>query len=340
MKVYLFSKVPLGFFEKTHFCGKKIANVVYEETYESDMKTHCEKFNDKCKTILNFLKLDGKSLFNTNLQILREDSLKFAINVFAQNFDSLIDKVIYPVYEKRFLIRHQFLQTKSNARNSSLYELHERNTKQTKAETTIFIDGLVKTIRRLFNIFYVLNCESSTDNPYFMHKWEKDIGTSLANLNFLLDTDYENNWYRFKKESTIRPQSQTQMTYAGVATENLQKQLRATFSNLFLTSRISVTDIIGLLGYANNFEIENLDFSKCTKRYGRMKKECILKSAMKINHKLHPIHGFDPFHPEKNVCDLDLLLQSWIHNDKGLTFMKSKYHKKFTKRYQITADIA
>lgn len=303
------------------------------------MKTHCEKLNGKCKTILNFLKLDGKSLLNTNLQILREDSLKLAINVFAHNFDSLIDKVIYPVYENRFLIRHQFLNTKLNAQNTSIHELNERNTKQTKAETTTFIDGLVRTIRRLFNIFYVLNCESSADNPYFMHNWEEDIGTSLANFNFLLDTDYENNWYRFKKESTIRPQSQTKMTHAAVATENLQKQLRTTMSTLLPISDISVTDMIGLLGYANNFEIENLDFSKCTKRHGRMKKECNLKSAMKINHKLYPIHGFDPFDPEKNFCDLDLLLRSWIHNDKGLTFVKSKYHENFTKKYRISSDI-
>ena len=307
-------KVPDSFYDKNHSCGNTgNGNDNKKKSHETDLGTYCQSKNEKCGIILDFLKLNGRSLLTSNLQILREDALKSSISVFADNFDSLIDKVLYPVYEKRFLNRHQLLRVKEK-RNSASLGPNTFDEKKTKLEASIFVDGLGETMKRLFNVFYVLNCEDGNDERGHMHDWGRHIGTTLANLNFLLDIEYENNWINFKKESTINPKSEIEMRYADVATENLQAQLRALLSDIFPLTAISLTDIASLLGYSNDFEMEKLNLTKCKVMNLTKNSTCKTKMSMKINKNLYPIHGLDPFNKLTKMCDINQHLQDWMQD--------------------------
>ena len=86
-----------------------------------DIKSYCISKSEKCKVVLDYLILDGQFLLNSNLQILREDALRMAINHFAENFHSLMEKIIFPIYEKRFLARHNFLEKNSAHYKESIF---------------------------------------------------------------------------------------------------------------------------------------------------------------------------------------------------------------------------
>ena len=91
------------------------------------------------------------------------------------------------------------------------------------------------------------------------------------------------------------------------------------------TSGISVTDMIGLLGYSNDFDIEQFDSSKGNKSNGTGDVLCSLKNCIKINQNLYPIHGFDPFNRRNRICDLNLYLKSWMDYLHEMASRDSKY---------------
>ena len=91
----------------------------------------------------------------------------------------------------------------------------------------------------------------------------------MANLNYHLDIEYEENWNKFKRNSLIRPSLDSEMRYTDVASESLQIQLREMMTNLLTISDLSLTDMVGLLGYSSDFDTAQYHSSKCPARGSR-----------------------------------------------------------------------
>ena len=118
---FIHLQVPIEFYDATHFCGKSNDGHNTNSLLDHDIKSYCISKSEKCKVVLDYLILDGQFLLNSNLQILREDALRMAINHFAENFHSLMEKIIFPIYEKRFLARHNFLEKNSAHYKESIF---------------------------------------------------------------------------------------------------------------------------------------------------------------------------------------------------------------------------
>ena len=83
------------------------------------------------------------------------------------------------------------------------------------------------------------------------------------------------------------------------------------------SQNISLTDVLGLLGYSNSFEVNeiklktevsNVNGIDCSNFDESFQSTCRNVDPINI---LHPLHGFDPIHLKRTACNLGLYFERW-----------------------------
>ena len=74
-------------------------------------------------------------------------------------------------------------------------------------------------------------------------------------------------------------------------------------------TKISLTDMLGLLGYSSTFDVADVRSTDCSKN----PETCRNSKNIELANNLLPLHGFDKMHEEKTTCNLGLYLEIWVH---------------------------
>ena len=271
------------------------------------MAFQCIERNVKCRHLLLYLILDGKYSINSNLKLLMEDSRKMfgkhSLKV-TNTFNSLIDQVVYSAFEQRFSNRFSSLYNNTKADQLLLDSKIEQGGRGTNKDirSSLFrhlaipaalrlgsdcidiLNRLINSMLRLVNIFFVLNIENKETHPD-IHRWNRNIGTLLANMNFLLDEKYENRWKHVRRQSLIDDDLEKKSTMSNVAKVNLYDEMAELLSELIPVHKVALTDLMGLLGFTDSKKTEDT---------------------------LYPLLGFDHlFYTPTSHCNLPDYLNSW-----------------------------
>ena len=129
--------------------------------------------------------------------------------------------------------------------------------------------------------------------------------------------DYEHFWRSLKASKKSTPLLENGNEQATVASFQLQNDLTKLLNAIIPSSNVSLTDLIGLLGYSHSFEIDDLSakttVSKTTALNCSSYQELtdpVRKNYDFLNN-LHPLHGLDPIHSKYVPCDLEMYSERW-----------------------------
>ena len=147
--------------------------------------------------------------------------------------------------------------------------------------------------------------------------WDRYYGTLVANMNSQLDMEYEQFWHALRTSKLNQTLINSTTFQINTASLQLQNDLVGLLDTIISSQNISLTDVLGLLGYGNIFEINNMKSKtevsnvnniKCSSFDESFQSTC--KSLKSLNI-LHPLHGFDPMHIKRTTCDLGRYLEHW-----------------------------
>ena len=256
--------------------------------------------------MLTFLILDGPFSINSNLQLLMEDARKMFGTVFTNTFDSLMDKVISPIFKQRFSKRISLSGSRTKEDQRLLSFKTKGDCIKLGPRCSVILNRFINTIHRLSNIFFVLNIEHKESAPV-LHNWKRNVGTLLANINYLLDDKYERRWKYIRDQSSKEENWDKNSKMANVAKVNMHDELTDLFNDMIPDQNISLPDMLGLLGFADGERTEET-----------MEKE--LK---------YSLPGFDPlFHKPKSNCNLHYYFQSWVQYRGRIDIFSTDYGKR------------
>ena len=161
--------------------------------------------------------------------------------------------MVYPTFAKKFSQKFDLLQKKSpEAAENALRIKTERDCKTYGVDCHVAMNIVSDMIQKLYRVFSILNKDISEP---FQHSTSnggsRDMGTLLANLHFQFDGDQDD-----------------------IASLQLEQDLIRVLRNIIPNGEISLTDMIGFLGYSNVLG----DMSKRT--YKTIEDNCDLNKYM------------------------------------------------------------
>lgn len=267
-----------------------------------------------------YLTLDGRFSAKANIRIIYQDAMEHFGQTFTANFDELIELVIYPTFINRFSSKFSLPQNDtSNRYQKALKIANEQDCLEYGHDCTVALNTLSNALIKCYRIFSVLNEEFGPSVYSSTFDWERYYGTLVANMNFLLSNEYEQFWHSLKTSKVnLRLRSQKK-SLVNVASLQLQNDLTQLLDAIVPSQNLSLTDILGLLGYSNTFKVsgmiseteassaKRIDCSAFDKSFGSTCRN------LKFIDKLYPLHGFDPLYVKKSSCDLGLYVEQWKH---------------------------
>ena len=156
---------------------------------------------------------------------------------FVQNFDEMIDNLVYPAFVRMFENRHLSMM------NESEYQLDNTPSIKTfehclndEPDCIVALSTINTLLNKVFRVFYVLNQDIRLPNNRTSTTRERNQGTVIANLNFLLDLHTTN--YHDPK----------------VASSLLRHDLEKLGRLIAPYQTLTLPDIMQLLGYTQGIE--------------------------------------------------------------------------------------
>ena len=221
----------------------------------SNMKTnsfgcHCIESNVKCREILLYLKKSGRfqSLAIANI-LYQELQLSFG-STFAESLDDMIEDIIYPAFMRKF--QHRQITTGLQIKNFSSGTERLETFKDCIAngpDCSVALNSMNDLLSKSFRIFNVMSNDLRLAVNSSLIIIERQMGTLLANLNFLLEVEHEND----KEWPTI-------------AFSRLQSDLRKLGRLIYPTQTMTIPEVAQLLGFTqrlgthgNNMGFSDLD---------------------------------------------------------------------------------
>ena len=195
---------------------------------------------------------------------------------FVGSFDDLIDEVMYPIFDENFSKKYSYLHNINNdSRYHKVVEIDTVGKCHLNGEDCIAaLNSLDDLLYRCFGKFSVLNQDLNSDNAPSKLTADRYYGTLLANMNFQLAND---------QPTTIQQ---------NVATFQLELELRRLINTLIPSQTMTLTEIIGSLGYSDVIWSQNKGSNP--RRAGVIQKQGL------------------PFRNEKNSsCDIESFLVYW-----------------------------
>ena len=220
---------------------------------------YCIESNLKCRDIVLFLKSSGRFRAQAVGKALHQE-LRMAIDdTFANNFDEMVEKVMYPAFLRRFGNRYDILQKGLDSINPETSSIKSfRNCLDDGPDCIIAMNTINFLLHKTFRIFNVLNQDIKPKNKSLTLARKRNQGTLIANLNFLL-----------KKDST-------KSELPTVAISELNSNLAELGEMVAPSNVATLPQFIQFLGYTQNLGIGNnakrykdldLSFSKASKEH-------------------------------------------------------------------------
>lgn len=174
--------------------------------------------------------LDGKSRAKKNVKLLFNDAITSFPNKFAPNFNYLMEKIVYPTYAKKFSKKFDLLLKKNpNTAKSVLRINGDNECAAYGSDCHVAMDRISDTILKMYRVFSIMNKDfSELINSSTSSKGKRKMGTFLANLQFQLNDDQ-----------------------GEIASYQLEQDLTKLIRNIIPGSELSLTDMVGFLGYSN-----------------------------------------------------------------------------------------
>ena len=200
---------------------------------------HCIETNLKCRDILLFLKSSGRFRAQAVGKALHQE-LRLAIeDTFANDFDEMIEMVMYPAFLRRFRKRYGNLQKGLDNMNLAFSSIKTfQNCLDDGPDCIVAMNTINSLLHKTFRIFNVLNQDIRPQNKSLTLARRRNRGTLIANLNFLLDND--------SAKSEIPT----------VAMSELQSNLAELGEMIAPSGAITLPQTLQLLGYTQNLGIE------------------------------------------------------------------------------------
>ena len=193
---------------------------------------HCIELNIGCRKILWYLILDGRFNVKSNTQVFyREAKTNFA-HISVENFDEMIQKIVRPIFSKRFSTKNSILIENNNS-SYSIVNL-------VKSEDSCLLYGpkchvalraLNEMLNKIFRNVFVLNKDLRPENGTLNSRRERYYGTMLANSNFDHSLDIVHGYQKSPE------------------TFQLHNDLTKLFGIIFPTQNLSLVQFLGILGY-------------------------------------------------------------------------------------------
>ena len=222
--------VPESFFITPHPHCKNHDGTWRHERGEHAVGCHCIEDYSDCRKIVQFLTLDGKLSIKKNINILFSEVVVSFPKAVATNFSTMITDMMYPIFERRFSQKHEFLRKKNSEDALKADNIKtEVDCLAYGTDCVVALDRLNDTIQKLYRVFSVLNKDSSELlKPASSIDMSPYLGTLLANLNFQVDDDQ-----------------------SGVASFELKQDMKKLLASIIPSSEMSLTDMISFLGYSD-----------------------------------------------------------------------------------------
>jgi hypothetical protein len=247
----------------------------------------------------------------STLEIIYQEAMMQNSLTYAENFDELVSKIVYPIYSKRFSGRiRRFSRSHRAFRITTVKGCEEYG-----PECSIALNLLESTMNKFYSIFHVLNKQFEGSISSSLFDWERYYGTLVASVNSEFDGNYERMWQSLKIQKTESPILTLQV---GVAFAKLQNDLKKLLDTMIPSNNISLTDFLGLTGYSNALSLGNFQTKNQAKR--ERDNSCMEFDEsfrptcrnLKILRDLYPLPSLDLFLTEKTTCDLAIYLENWI----------------------------
>ena len=286
-----------------------VTKLHHDEFCERQLEYHCIARNLKCKVIFEFLASNGRFGIMENLQILYEEAIKSFFNTYVETFDELINKIVFPTFEARFSSRRTRNNGNETIKLSQITHIKGRNCYKLEGDYHIALFRLGNMLQKFYNKFHVLNLEFDPQGSKSRFGWSRYFGSLMASLNYDIDSENMKSSFRSK---------------------NIQKDLIQLMNAIIPSTKLTLTDVIGLLGYTNkvtpNNRKDELDFDNSNTGDSRN------SSYIKNNSHDHTrkLYGLESFYETENLCDLEMYSNQWRQFFKSLSEVPKgkKYHFK------------
>ena len=242
---------------------------------ENKFACYCIVHNPECNEILTFLNISGEFTLKMNIETMYEDAMQLLGNESVESANTLLSRIVYPIFNNTFSERFAMLRNQPLhewSRSKSYRISHEDCVQETHCVTAL--NALTSMLKKFHNTFSVLQTSTKW-------KWDRNIGSLVTNLNFLVDLKYERSRHDLK-ENVVG--SRISNSNANIVSVGLQDDLVILLSKILTRQNISLTDMLALLGYGSLIDAPEM---------------------------LHPLHGFDRKHRKRTECDIDLYLKIW-----------------------------
>ena len=275
-----------------------------------------------------------------NINVLNEEAMKSFGRVFVERFDGLLDKIVDPIFIKRFSKRLHNLHLYRNKTEQAVIVLEDKKQCTAMGQDCLLAIGALSNLLKKFHaIFSVFSMDLGPSSNPELRKWDRNIGTLISNFNFLVDSKYELAWDTLRKDASS-PMTETDLTnyvaraanYIAQATQpdfalvGLQNDLTKLLSRILPAQTISVTDMVGLLGFSETFGTTTT--FNCSYSHSNEAMACRKLNELKVAKDLHPLHGFDVKSHTVEECDFGLHLARWLDYWRNLpTIPKARQRK-------------
>ena len=161
----------------------------------------------------------------------------------------------------------------------------------------------------LFNIFIIPVNECDAIFPPQLRKLDSNIGTIISSANYLMDINYEMCRHDMEKNKLGKYASNVnnlQNYFPNAALVGLQDDLVRVLAKHLPGQTISLTDMLGLLGYSTVFEFNEAE---------RNNSMTYINSNNRIVSKtLYPLYGFGKTRNRRRTdCDIEVYLEHWLN---------------------------
>ena len=214
-------------------CSNSNQNLIIQENNHV-MGCYCIQSNENCREILWFLKHVGRFGVMSIANILYNEISLSIEDAFAESFDAMIENIVYPAFFRKFSKRSEamkkaFTDQPHRVSSSNIF----KKCIDDGPDCAVALTTMNNLLFKVFRVSHVLNIDIRPTVNSSMIARQRRQGTLIANLNFLLDDQTQENEHR------------------SVAYTELETDLRKLGELVIPTQPLSLPQILKLLGYTH-----------------------------------------------------------------------------------------
>ena len=157
------------------------------------MGCYCIESNDKCRKILLFLKHFGRFRAMAVANILHREIKQAFEYPFANSFDEMIEKIVYPAFLRRFRERYESRPVQLQNQSSEAPSIKIlQSCLEDGPDCIVALNTMNDLLYKVYRIFHIMNKDIRPSLNSSLIARDRHKGSLVANLNFLLTEDLSN----------------------------------------------------------------------------------------------------------------------------------------------------